>query len=139
MDSQRRFIAQSAYELAPKTGDKVGWLSPLVGRFTLLNIDNIRKRNFDVEAPYFELRAGLRIDPEINRIPFELYMFHSGGDILGIIRNLAQTRISAESSSEFISSTNFQLENGLIGAGQEDYDKLELYLKNGKLDALRNG
>lgn len=63
-------------------------------------------------------------------------MFHGGGSILGVVRNLAQPEFTQESADEFVLSTDFQINNNLTAPNQEDYDKLVLYLKNGKMDKV---
>ncbi len=132
INPQQEFIAHSANELVPNIGERVNWVSPLLGKFTLLNVVLPKSKN--ISPPYYELRAGLRILPELQRFPLELYMFHGSGTILGIVRNLAHEKFSDESAKEFSENTDFQINNGLTAPNQEDYDNLELYLKNGKMD-----
>jgi hypothetical protein len=134
INQQHEFIAQSAQELVPKIGDKASWVSPLLGRFTLLNLDI--KKSKVVKPPYYELRAGLRVNPSIDRFPLELYMFNGTGLVLGVVHNLAHAQFTNEAAEEFVSATNFQIDNGLTAPNQEDYDKLGLYLKNGKMDKV---
>lgn len=126
---QRRFIGHTSLELAPNVGDRLSWVSPLLGRFLLENLASQATRQ-----PTFKLVAGLRLDPELGGYPISHILYFGSGRIAGVLRN---TYIPDE--SDLVSareSLEFQIENGLIAPSAEDYNNLEAYLKHAKLDAV---
>lgn len=100
-------IGQLSGDITPKVGDRVEWLSPMLGRFAL---KNLQLESTQVKGPFFELNAVRRMDPETQTYPTKRFIFTGRGKLLGVLR----ARISESDWEEDVKdSMEFQLRHGL--------------------------
>ena len=136
VNPKQEFIAQTSLDLAPNAGDRAIWVSPLLGSFALFQLP------FDVDSkifrpPYFELIAAGRVEEETQEFPEYHYFYDGSGKIFGVSHLYTPFRgRDKDSEQKALSEIDFQLENGLTFPNEQDYNNVELYLKNGKMDKV---
>ena len=135
LNRDRRTIGATAYELAPNSGDRAEWVSPLVGRFLLKNVTNdIGQKSKPLKPPYYYLLAGLRMNPETKQYPFKYTVFTGSGLIAGIVRSSVEN--GADNISNIRSAFDFQVNNDLVAPGDDDYNDLVRHLLLGEKDVI---